>query len=274
MKKYFFTAIALILILNCTELFAQVSQANNDDSVVTTQSGKVKGRLLNGLIVFKSILYTAPPVGEYYFAIPAPHPPWQGIRDATKQGPTAPFPKQEAGDIDDTPTIGEGWIKGNDFLTTNVWTPATGDKHLPVMVYIHGGAFVIGTTDVPLFDGTAFAKKGVVMVSLYYRMGIVGFLKIPGVLSNLGIRDQIAALKWVQDNIAAFGGAKDNVTVFGESAGAISVEVLIASPAVKRLFKRCIMQSGSGQAALSGEQADRIATQYAKTLNIKNNRES
>lgn len=274
MKKYCFVITAVLSLLNFTRLSAQVTTADNDDLVVITQSGKVKGSMLNGVMVFKSIPYAAPPVGEHHFAIPAPHLPWQGTRDATKQGPSAPFPKQAAGDIDDTPTLGKGWIKGDDFLTTNVWTPATGDKHLPVMVYIHGGAFVIGTSDVPLFDGTAFAKKGVVMVSLNYRMGIEGFLKIPGVPSNLGIRDQIAALKWVQDNIAAFGGDKDNVTVFGESAGAISVGVLIASPAALGLFKRCIMQSGSGQAALSGEQADRIATQYAKTLKIKNSRES
>ncbi|MEJ7586613.1 MAG: carboxylesterase family protein [Ferruginibacter sp.] len=187
--------------------------------------------------------------------------------------PTAPFKIAPEGDFELTTTLGKGWIKGDEFLTVNVWSPrvAAGNP-LPVMVYIHGGAFVIGTADVPVFDGTNFAKKGVVLVTLNYRMGIEGFLKIPGVPTNIGIRDQIAALHWVQDNIAAFGGDAANVTLFGESAGAISVAVLLSSPAAKGLFKRCIMQSGSAQAALSGEQADRISKQYAKTLKIENNR--
>lgn len=112
------------------------------------------------------------------------------------------------------------------------------------------------------------------MISFNYRLGIEGFLKINGVPTNIGIRDQIAALHWVHDNIAAFGGDPDNVTIFGESAGAISVGVLVVSPAAKGLFKRAIMESGSGQSAFSGEQADRISNQYAKQLNIKNSRES
>jgi para-nitrobenzyl esterase len=274
MIKYYFSAVAIALIFNCVSLDAQVAHTDDTGLIVGTQSGKVKGSQENGVFVFKNIPYAAPPVGEHYFAAPAPHLPWQGIRDATGQGPTAPFHRPVAGDIENTSSFGEGWIKGEDFLVTNVWTPSTEDKKLPVMVYIYGGAFVIGASDVPLFNGTSFAKKGVVMVSFNYRLGIEGFLKIPGVPTNIGIRDQIAALHWVQDNIAAFGGDKDNVTVFGESAGAISVAVLMTSPAAKGLFKRCIMESGSGQAALSGEQADRIASQYAKTLKIKNSRDA
>lgn len=141
------------------------------------------------------------------------------------------------------------------------------------MLYIHGGAFVIGSSYVAWFNGTNFAKKGVVMVSFNYRLGIEGFMKINGVPANIGIRDQIAAMQWVHDTIAAFGGDPDNVTIFGESAGAISVGVLLVRPAAKGLFKRAIMQSGSGQAVFSGEQADRISNQYAKTLKIKNNRD-
>ncbi len=127
-------------------------------------------------------------------------------------------------------------------------------------------AFIIGSSNVALFDGTNFAKKGVVMVSFNYRLGIEGFLKINGVPTNIGIRDQIAAIQWVHDNIAAFGGDPDNVTIFGESAGAISVGVFTGKPCCQGLFKRAIMQSGSGQAVFSGEQADRIFSQYAKTL--------
>lgn len=165
-------------------------------------------------------------------------------------------------------------MKGDDYLTTSIWTPDASAKRLPVMVFIHGGAFVLGTSNVPLFNGTQFAKKGVVLVSINYRLGIEGFLKIDGVPSNLGIRDQIAALRWVKANIAGFGGDPDNVTIFGESAGAMSVGILLASPAAKGLFKRGIMMSGSGQAVLSGEQADRIATKFAEVLKISNTRDA
>lgn len=244
-----------------------------DNIVVQTEAGKVRGEVIKGIAVFRSIPYAAPPVGNLRFAAPVKPIPWDGIRNAIKTGATSPYNKPKEGDIDDKPTL-PGWIKGDDYLTANVWTPGVNDKRLPVMVYIHGGAFVLGASDVPLFDGTSFAKKGVVMVSFNYRLGIEGFLKINGVPTNLGIRDQITALKWVQDNIAVFGGDPANVTIFGESAGAISVGVLFTSPAAKGLFKRAIMQSGSGQAILSGEQADRIANQYAKTLNIENTRDA
>ncbi|MEJ7665747.1 MAG: carboxylesterase family protein [Hymenobacter sp.] len=124
----------------------------------------------------------------------------------------------------------------------------------------------------PLYDGTSFAQKGAVLVSLNYRLGIEGFLKINGVPSNLGIRDQLAALRWVQANIAYFGGDPNNVTIFGESAGAMSVGILLASPAAKGLFQRGIMMSGSGQAVLTGEQADRVTRKFGKVLHLKNTR--
>lgn len=267
-KSIFFIAVFSLLV--CYKAIAQNSAA--DGIVVKTEAGKVRGKLIENVAVFKNIPYAAPPVGNLRFAAPVKHIPWQDVRDAIESGPTPPNPQLKAGDIDDEPTIGKGWVKGDDYLTANIFTPDINAKHLPVMVYIYGGAFVLGASDVPLFDGKNFAKKGVVMVSFNYRLGIEGFLKIKDVPSNIGIRDQIAALKWVQDNIAAFGGDPENVTIFGESAGAISVGVLLTSPAAKGLFKRAIMQSGSGQAALSGEQADRIANQYAKTLKIKNTR--
>lgn len=240
---------------------------------VKTEAGIVRGKDSSGVAVFKNIPYAAPPVGKLKFAAPEKHLPWSEVRDAVNSGPTSPNPPLKEGIIDDKPTLGKGWVKGDDYLTANVWTPGVNSKLLPVMVYIYGGAFVLGASDVPLFDGTNFAKKGVVMVSFNYRLGIEGFLKINGVPSNIGIRDQIAALQWVKNNINGFGGDPENVTIFGESAGAISVGVLFASPATKGLFKRAIMESGSGQAVLSGEQADRVAKQYAKTLKIKNSRE-
>lgn len=256
--------------------FCPVNAQNNpaDNVVVTTEAGKVQGKIVKGISVFKNIPYAAAPVGDLRFAAPVKPTPWDGIRDAIKSGPTPPFYKPKDKDIDDEQSFGNRWVKGDDYLTTNVWTPDVNGKNLPVMVFIYGGAFVIGTSDVPLYDGTNFAKKGVVMVSFNYRLGIEGFLKIEGVPTNIGIRDQIAALQWVHDNITAFGGDPDNVTIFGESAGAMSVGVLLASPATKGLFKRAIMQSGSGQAVLNSEQADRIANQYAKTFNIENTRNS
>ncbi len=272
MKTYILIFISVLVFFAKDKVKAQTKDYT-ENIVVTTESGKVRGQIVNGISVFKSIPYAAPPIGNQRFAAPVKHQPWSDIRDAVTKGPTAPFPLPKKGDIDDNPMFADGWVKGEDFLANNIWTPNVTGK-LPVMVFIHGGAFVIGTSDVPLFDGTSFAKKGVVMVSMNYRMGIEGFLKIKDVPTNIGIRDQIASLQWVKDNIAAFGGDPDNVTIFGESAGAISIGVLIASPAAKGLFKRGIMQSGSGQAVLSGEQADRIASQYAKTLKIKNTRES
>lgn len=272
MKRRSLFLIAVLVVLVSDLVNAQGVLVNN--IVVKTMAGKVRGRLTNGIIIFKNIPYAAPPVGKLRFAAPVKPLPWNDIRDAIKSGPTPPNPTPKAGDIDNRPTLGKGWVKGDDFLTANVWTPEVKGSHLPVMVYIYGGAFVMGASDVPLFDGTNFAKKGVVMVSFNYRLGIEGFLKIDGVPTNIGIRDQIAALKWVQNNIAAFGGDSGNVTIFGESAGAISVGVLLTSPATKGLFKRAIMQSGSGQAVLSGEQANRIANQYSKTLHIKNTRDA
>lgn len=268
-KSLLFTIV--FALLSSYALTAQIDVTKT--IVVTTEAGSVRGQITGGISIFKNIPYAAAPTGDLRFAAPVKHPAWKEIRDAINSGPTAPYPKPKEGDIDDKPTL-PGWVKGEDYLTANVWTPDVNGNRRAVMVYIHGGAFVLGASDVPLFDGTNFAKKGVIMVSINYRLGIEGFLKIKGVPSNIGIRDQIAGLKWVQDNIATFGGDPNNVTIFGESAGAISVGVLLSSPATKGLFKRAIMQSGSGQAVLSGVQADRIATKYAQTLRIENTRDA
>ena len=253
-----------------------LATAQEDDGglVATTAAGQVRGQRVGNVLVFRSIPYAAPPVGELRFAAPAPHQPWSGVRDARTVGPSAPFPTQPAGDIDLSASFGPNWVKGDDYLTTSIWTPALNGPPRPVMVFIHGGAFVVGTSNVPLYEGTAFAQKGVVLVSLNYRLGIEGFLKIKGVPSNLGLRDQLAALRWVQANIGRFGGDPANVTVFGESAGGMSVATLLGSPAAKGLFRRAIIMSGSGQAVLSSEQADRIAAKYARVLRIQNTAEA
>ena len=271
MNAYF----TLFLFIGSLLARTPTASAQGDNGLVaTTATGQVRGQRVSGVLVFKSIPYAAPPVGALRFAAPAPHQPWTGVRDATTGGPTAPFNRPPAGVMDDQPVFGAGWVKGDDYLTTNIWTPALSGPARPVLVFIHGGAFVLGASNVPLYDGTAFAKKGVVLVSLNYRLGIEGFLKIKGVPSNLGIRDQLAALRWVQANIARFGGDPANVTIFGESAGAMSVATLLASPAAKGLFQRAIMMSGSGQAVLSSEQANRIAAKYASVLKIENTAEA
>ena len=242
--------------------------------VVQTKAGKVRGIITEGISIYKSIPYAAPPTGELRFAAPVPAAAWDNIKDATVFGATPPYFTHPNIDMDEKPVL-PGWIKGNDFLTANVWAPlSNAETKLPVMVYIYGGAFIMGASNAPLFDGTSFAKKGVVFVSFNYRLGIEGFLKINGAPTNIGIRDQVAALKWVQDNIGAFGGDAANVTIFGESAGGISVGVLLTCPAAKGLFKRAIIQSGSGQAVLSAEQADIVARQFSKTLGISNSRDS
>ena len=269
-NKYLFFILTFILFFSN---IVKSQTASSDNLIVQTEAGKVKGKLNENISVFKNIPYAAAPVGNLRFAAPVKHAPWQDVRDAIKSGPTPPNPQTQSFDMEN-PTTSMGWVKGDDYLTANVWTPDLTGKRLPVMVYIYGGAFVLGASDIPIFEGTNFAKKGIVMVSFNYRLGIEGFLKIDGVPTNIGIRDQIAALKWVKDNITAFGGDPDNVTIFGESAGAISVAVLVTSPAAKGLFKKAIMQSGSGQAVFSGEQANRIAKQFAKTLKIKNTREA
>jgi para-nitrobenzyl esterase len=169
------------------------------------------------------------------------------------------------------PLIGHGWVRGDDYLTMNIWAPADAEA-CPVMVFIHGGAFLLGSKDAPVNDGTAFARDGIVCVAINYRMGIDGFLPIPGVPTNLGLRDQIAALTWVRDTIAAFGGDPGNVTVFGESAGGMSVADLVTSPLAKGLFRRAIIQSGHGAMTRHVSIARKLVTKLASTLGISPDR--
>ncbi|MGE6733173.1 carboxylesterase family protein, partial [Streptomyces sp. NPDC059900] len=193
-------------------------------SVVDTTSGPVRGTLEDGIAVFRGIPYAAAPVGPLRFAPPAPVAPGEDVLEATAFGPTAPknpySPPLDA-------ILPDPDIPGGACLNLNVWTPAPGDGARPVMVWIHGGALRNGSSAVPMYDGRAFARDGVVLVSLNYRLGIEGFGVFPDAPANLGLRDQIAALAWVRDNIRAFGGDPDNVTVFGESAGAISIAALL-----------------------------------------------
>ncbi|WP_327587555.1 carboxylesterase family protein [Nonomuraea sp. NBC_00507] len=239
------------------------------DATVVTAQGAVRGLRRDGTTVFLNIPYAAPPTGAARFAAPRPHPPWDGVRDATRPGPTAPQAERRLGSVDMTPYFGPGWIPGEDFLTVNVWTPGAGGARLPVMVFVHGGGFVAGSTRSEIYDGAAFARDGVVLVTLNYRLGIAGFLHLPGAPANRGLLDVIAALRWVRENIAAFGGDPDHVTLFGQSAGATIVGAVLTAPEAEGLFRRAITQSGSGLGAFTPEQAARVTRAAAHALGIE-----
>lgn len=217
---------------------------------VAVDGGKVEGVVDGDIVTFKGIPYAAAPVGDLRWRPPAPVIPWQGVRKADTYGFDClqnPFPGDAA------PL---GGPMGEDCLFVNVWAPKpqAGAKR-PVMVWIHGGGFVNGGSSPGVYDGSAFAKSGVVLVSLNYRLGRFGFFAHPALTAeagteptgNFGFMDQVAALKWVRRNIAAFGGDPANVTLFGESAGGRSVHVLLAAPAAKGLFDKALIMSGGGR---------------------------
>ncbi|MGW8375294.1 carboxylesterase family protein [Streptomyces sp. ODS28] len=241
------------------------------EPVVTTTQGSVRGPRRGGTTAFLDIPYAAPPRGAARFAPPQPHAAWGGVRDAAVPGPTAPQAARKLGRIDMSPYFGTGWSRGEDYLTVNVWTPDTatdGGGDLPVMVFVHGGGFVAGSSRAALYDGSAFARDGAVLVTLNYRLGIAGFLDIPGAPANRGLLDVVAALRWVRENIGAFGGDPYNVTLFGQSAGATIVGALLATAEAAGLFRRAIVQSGSGLGAFSTEQAARVTRAAAGALGI------
>ena len=241
------------------------------ETVARTEAGKVRGRIDRDIVRFQGVPYAAPPVGERRFAAPQPHAPWHGVRDATVPGPNAPQKLRPFPALDMSPLLGSGWIAGDDFLTAAIWTPDIDAAGLPVLLFIHGGAYVAGCNDVPATDGAAFARSGVVCISINYRLGIEGFLPIEGAPTNLGLRDQLAAMRWVRDNAAAFGGDPDNVTLCGESAGGMSIANLIASPLAKGLFRRAIIQSGHGSMTRSIEITQRLTRKIAELLDITPN---
>ena len=236
--------------------------------VIYTQAGAVRGERVDAVQRFLGVPYAAPPVGLRRFLKPEPVPPWTGVREATRQGACAPQRIRPFPALDLAPLIGAGWNRGDDYLNANVWTPERAATGLPVMVFIHGGAFVLGSNLAPVIDGAAFARSGVVLISINYRLGIDGFLPMVGAPTNLGLRDQIAALRWVRDNARAFGGDPDNVTVFGESAGAMSIANLLTSPPAKGLFRRAIIESGHGSMVRSIAIAERLTRKLARMLGV------
>ena len=236
--------------------------------IVSTKLGDVRGTLAHGVRQFLGIPYAAAPVGGSRFLAPTAHAPWADVRDATVPGPTPPQRIRQIPGLDVEPLIGSGWVKGNDYLSLNIWAPEDAGTDAPVMVFIHGGAWLIGQKDAPGHNGQAFAQSGVICVAINYRLGIEGFLPIPGCPTNLGLRDQLFALQWVKDNIGAFGGDAENVTVFGESAGAMSIGALVTSPLAKGLFRRAIIQSGHGAMTRSVSVMQRLVVKMAKLLSV------
>jgi para-nitrobenzyl esterase len=235
---------------------------DSGDPVVRTGSGSVRGRVEDGVAVFRGIPFAQPPVGPLRFAAPEPVPAWDGIRDAADFGPPPPQSALlplllPAPSPDENP---DNW------LTVNVWSPDPGRPH-PVMVWIYGGAYRMGTASQGSYDGSVLARQGVVLVTFNYRVAVEGFAQLPGAPANRGLLDQVAALRWVQQNIAQFGGDPGNVTVFGESAGAGSVACLLVMPSAAGLFGRAIAQSVPGP-FLSPGLATRITAAIAAEAGI------
>jgi len=234
------------------------------DIEVQTGAGRVRGRVEDGVAVFRAVPYAAPPFGERRFRPPSPPEPWDGVRDCLELGATAPKPPYRAVVRDLLP---EPVVPGEDCLHVNVWSPDVAGS-APVLVWIHGGSFQNGSNAVPVYDGRAFARDGVVLVSVNYRLGVDGFARLEGAPDNRGLLDQVAALTWVRDTIAAFGGDPSRVTICGESAGAMGVTTLTAMPAARGLFHRVIAQSGAGHHVVHPETADKISAALAGLLGV------
>lgn len=248
--------------------------------IVETRYGKVQGSQQGAISVWKGIPFAQPPTGERRFRAPQPPEPWTDVRAATSFSPMAP----------QVPEMGESMVGtmgadravemrpiSEDCLYLNIWSPGVGEEKHPVMVYIHGGAFTLGSASDPWYDGTSFATRhNIVVVSLNYRLGILGFVSLQdlagadaGYTGNCGLLDQIAALQWVRENIAAFGGNPDQVTVMGESAGAMSIGALLGMPAARGLFLRAILQSGAAGDLATRAQAKQVAQALLAKLELE-----
>jgi len=230
---------------------------------VRTTSGKIEGLEIGAHRVFRGIPYAAPPVGDRRFAAPSPPTPWGGVRACTAFGPACPQPPSAL------PGMAPG-PQGEDCLRLNVYTPGCDHASRPVLFWIHGGAFRAGSSSQAMYEGRHLVERGdVVLVTINYRLGPLGYLHLDGTEQNLGQLDQIQALTWVRDNIAAFGGDPGNVTLFGESAGGMATTTLLAMPAARGLFHRAIAQSGAAQGALTRDEADRVGFEVARALGVE-----
>lgn len=233
--------------------------------VITTPYGKVRGSVTDGVYTFTGIPYAAPPFGANRLRAPQPVEPWSGVRDALTYGPKQPQAPYPPGSEVFPPELA---FPGEDCLNLNIWSPDLGSARLPVMVWIHGGAFELGTGATACYDGSHFARDGIVCVTINYRVGADGFLSLGEGNTNCGLLDQVAALAWVQEHIAAFGGDPANVTVFGQSAGGKSIAALLSMPRAEGLFRRAIAQSGAAYPVLSAASAQRVGAILAAKLGV------
>ena len=248
------------------------------NTTAKVEQGLLQGTVEEGLTVYRGIPFAAPPSGELRWRSPRPAAPWEGVRHADKFAPEC-VQRSRAGE---SPSMSE------DCLYLNVWTPAKSPSdRIPVLVWIYGGGFNAGATSVPTYSGEVLARKGVVLVSIAYRVGALGFLAHPElsaespehVSGNYGLLDMIAGLQWIKKNIAAFGGDPDKVTIFGESAGGIAVSMLCASPLAKGLFEGAISESGGSfgpprPAGLPGENMRLLASCGAGRCAVRHHRGS
>ena len=240
---------------------------------VTTAAGTVEGFTRDGVNRWRSIPYAQAPVGALRFRAPKPAQPWRGVRYCHGFTKCAPQERRYA-----LLGVGKYQAMGEDCLTLNVTTPETAQAEpLPVMVFIHGGGYIMGSSATPIYDGVSLAKRGCVFVSVNYRLGALGCLDLSALStadvtidSNLFLRDLILALRWVQDNVAAFGGDPANVTVFGESAGAHAVAALLAAPDAEGLFAQAISESPASGMTRSTDVAAQFAGRFAALLGARN----
>lgn len=240
------------------------------DTVVKTRRGEVRGSFVDGVHTFKGIPYAAPPVGAHRLRTPRPVEPWSGVRDALAFGAEPPQPR---GGSEIQALVPDPGVSGEDCLNLNIWSPTLGSARLPVMVWIPIGMFEVCPG--AIYDGSRFARDGVVCVTINARVGADGFLFLgDGDTANVGLLDQVAALEWVRENIAAFGGNPANVTIFGESAGAMSVGTLLSMPRADGLFRRAIAQSGAAHQVSSAATARRIGHHLAGKLGVPATREA
>lgn len=271
MKKLL-TGSTLLLLFNFGLMHAQSPQQNGPE--VKTATGVVRGVIAGDVAAFKGIPYAAPPVGEFRWRPPQPVKPWKEVRDASK----------DCADCPQRAWPGSTAVQSEDCLFLNVWAPAnaTNKSKLPVMVWIHGGGFTGGSGSGPGSAGDSFAKQGVILTTINYRLGRLGHFAHPALSKehpdefkgSYAYMDQITALKWIKENIAVFGGDPNNVTIFGFSAGGVSVHSLLTIPAAKGLFHKAIGESSGGRDGvltgrpISKDNADPLYTVSAETIGI------
>lgn len=240
--------------------------------IVRTRFGTLEGLALDGLFIFRGIPYAAPPVGPRRWMPPSSPSAWSGVRPAFSFGPIAPQNRTFGG----FPGFASAEPQDEDCLYLNIWTPGLDDARRPVLVWIHGGVFNAGAGSLPAYDGSRLALRGdVVVVTINYRLGMLGFLNLDEVTGgripatgNEGLLDQMAAFAWVRENIEAFGGDPENVTAFGESAGAMSIGCMLAMPRAQGLFDRAILESGVGNTAVPLDAAVDVAENLLRQVSI------